>query len=117
MTLALFVTASAAGSLGAVLRYLTTGVIQERWPSDLPVGTIAVNLVGSLALGLVLGAGDPGSFPTIAAVGLLGGFTTFSTWMTETLGLGPRSHRAAINLALTLVGGVAVAALGYGLVG
>lgn len=112
----MFLAGAFAGALGAVLRYVITGVVQEMWSSDFPVGTFVVNLVGAFALGLVLGSGDPDSLPTAVGVGLLGGFTTFSTWMTETLGLGPRSPRALLNLTLTLVAGVAVAALGSFLV-
>lgn len=108
----IFLTAALAGSVGAVLRYVISGLLQDVWSSDFPIGTIAVNTGGAFALGLVLGAGDPGSLSTVAGVGLLGGFTTFSTWMTETLGLGARSPRAFLNLTLTLVGGIAAAALG-----
>jgi CrcB protein len=48
-------------------------------------------------------------------VGFLGGFTTFSTWMIETvrLGIGSSTARSVANLMLTLVAGVALAAAGY----
>lgn len=109
----MFLAVSVAGSLGAVARYLLTGVVQQKSSSDFPIGTMAVNLSGAFVLGLVAGAGDLGSYPWVLAAGFLGGFTTFSTWMVETLGLGLHSVRALLNLAVSLVGGVVLAALGY----
>lgn len=108
-----FLAVSVAGSLGAVARYLITGVVQGKSTSDFPLGTMAVNVAGAFGLGLVAGLGDFGSYPWVVAAGFLGGFTTFSTWMVETLGLGLHSVRALLNLAITLVGGVVVAAIGY----
>lgn len=104
---------SLAGSVGAVARYAVSGWVQERFRSDFPLGTMAVNLVGAFALGLVAGLDGLDSGPLLAVAGFLGGFTTFSTWMVETIRLGPWSARAAWNLSLSLFGGVAVAALGY----
>ena len=83
----LFVT-TVAGSIGALCRYLLSGVLQERTRSDFPVGTLAVNLVGAFLLGLVTGTDNLQSTATLTAVGFLGGFTTFSTWMIETIRLG-----------------------------
>ena len=48
-----------------------------------------------------------------AVVGFLAGFTTYSTWMVETVRLGPISPPAATNLVISLVGGVVLAGLGY----
>lgn len=112
-----FLVATVAGAVGAVCRYLLSGVVQERTRSDFPVGTFTVNLVGAFLLGLTAGIDDLQSTATLAAVGFLGGFTTFSTWMIETIGLGIPSirSRAAVNLALTLLAGVALAAGGYSL--
>lgn len=113
MTLAVI---AIAGSLGAVARYLLSGWVQTRSASDFPAGTLAVNVVGSFALGLVAGAGSLDSTLTVFFVGFLGGFTTFSTWMVETIRLGMRSTGALLNLAVSLVGGVVAAAVGYILV-
>ena len=107
--------ASVAGAVGAILRYVVSGWAQERSGSDFPFGTFTVNLVGSFSLGLVVGAGSPDSTVTLAVVGFLGGFTTYSTWMVETVRLGATSRRGLVNLASSLIAGVVVAALGYAL--
>lgn len=106
-----------AGALGAVGRYLLSGAVQQRSRSDFPVGTLIVNLAGAFLLGLVAGADNLQSTATLAAAGFLGGFTTFSTWMIETIRLGirPIRSRSLANLALALLGGVALAAAGYSL--
>lgn len=108
-----FVALSLAGALGAVCRYVFSGWIQARLHSDFPLGTLAVNVSGSLGLGVVVGLGAIESSWAIAAIGFFGGFTTFSTWMIETLGLGLVSPRAALNLTLSLAGGVLGAGAGF----
>lgn len=110
-----FIVVTLAGAMGALLRYLITGWAQRMSRSDSPVGTLLVNLVGAFLLGLMAGTGTSDTALGQAVVGLLGGFTTFSTWMIETLRLGPLSRAAFANLTLTLVFGVALAALGYSL--
>jgi fluoride exporter len=107
--------ATVAGAVGALSRYVLSGFVQERIDSDLPIGTLAVNLTGAFLLGLVVGVDQLGSAATLTAAGFLGGFTTFSTWMIEAvrLGIPPLRARALINLAVTLVAGVALAAAGY----
>lgn len=110
---------SLGGAFGAVLRYWVTGAVTRRVTGTSPVGTLAVNLVGAFALGLVVGGGDPDSMTTVTLAGLLGGFTTFSTWMLELVGGMQGGDRAPawINLGVSLVGGVSLAALGYALAG
>lgn len=105
-----------AGSVGAVVRYLLSGAIQRRTKSSMPVGTAAVNLLGSFGIGVVLAIDPTPTGWLLAASGFAAGFTTFSTWMVETARLGvlPRlSPRATANLVLLTILGVACAALGY----
>jgi fluoride exporter len=107
--------AAMAGSLGALARYVISGEVQSRTDSPFPLGTAFVNLLGAFLLGVFVGASD-GSLWWVAAAGLTGGLTTFSTWMVETIGLGlvPRpSIRALANVALLATLGVALAAVGY----
>ena len=88
MTLALVVLGSAAG---APLRYLADREIQRRHRRAYPLGTLVINVVGSFLLGVVVGLNERQGLPsqamTALGVGLLGSFTTFSTFVWETLRL------------------------------
>jgi CrcB protein len=94
-----------AAGIGAVLRYLVDRAVP---PHHFPRGTILVNTTGSFLLGLLVG-----SSPTVT-VGLLGGYTTLSTFAVETVALVERSRRGAavLNVALSAVLGLGAAALG-----
>ncbi|WP_170304514.1 fluoride efflux transporter FluC [Microlunatus speluncae] len=81
-----------AGGVGAALRFLVDLAIQRRLAdrSALPWGTMVINLSGSLLLGLITGyvSGHVDqAWATVAGVGLLGGYTTFSTASVETVRL------------------------------
>lgn len=107
--------ATLAGAAGALGRYLLSGLVQDHANTDLPVGTFAVNLTGSFLIGVIAGIDNLQSTATLVSAGFLGGFTTFSTWMIETvrLGIPPLRSRAFINLIFTLLAGVVLAAVGY----
>ncbi len=79
------------GSLGALARYLIAGAVQSASGSLFPWGTLAVNALGSFLLGYFYEAALRAAIPTevrvFFAVGVLGSFTTFSTFGYETLGL------------------------------
>jgi fluoride exporter len=109
------VAVAALGGLGAVARRLVDGAVSQRLGRPLPFGTLAVNLSGAFALGVLAGAAVDGDALRPAGLGLLGSYTTFSTWMLE-------SHRLAedgalrlslLNLAGSLAAGLGVAALGH----
>ena len=106
--------------LGAPLRFLTDHALRARYGADgLPLGTLAVNVAGSLALGLLAGLGRFLDLPAPLVAGLgagfCGGLTTWSTLGWETLALAERgrARAAAANLLLNVVLGLAAAALGY----
>jgi fluoride exporter len=103
-----------AGGCGAVARALLTHAVNLRAGRAFPYGTLAVNLTGALALGILAGAGVSGDAQRIAGVGLLGGYTTFSTWMYETQHVAERGHRtrAALNIVLSLALGLVAVWLG-----
>lgn len=104
--------------VGAVCRYVTDQVISHRHDSVFPVGTFTINVVGSFVLGLSTGlAAHHGLSTTAAAVigsGFCAGFTTFSTWMWETIALAEigAALEASINAVASLVVGLAAAGLG-----
>lgn len=101
-----------AGGFGALARYELAGWLQRRTRRPWPYGTLAVNLSGAFLLGLVTPVMPPRSgLAEVAGAGLLGGFTTFSTWMVETEGLAREGGRAGslaalVNLAVMLAGGI-----------
>ncbi len=80
------------GFLGSVTRYWLAGVVQRSTESSFPLGTLAVNVLGSLILGIVMALSlereliDP-EVRLFLAVGFCGGFTTMSTLSYETLAL------------------------------
>jgi CrcB protein len=103
--------------LGAPLRYLTDRGIQSRHDSVFPWGTLTVNLVASLILGVLAGAGsrlDP-DLGLLIGTGFCGTLSTYSTFSYETLRLAQDGARfyAAANVALSLVAGIGAAALGW----
>jgi CrcB protein len=106
------------GALGALARHAFGAAMLQRLGDGMPWGTLAVNLAGSLAAGLVVGwsAGRAELAPLRAfvLVGLLGAFTTYSSLMLELLALmrGGRHAAAALYLGVTLVAGLVLVATG-----
>lgn len=105
---------AAAGGAGAVARLLLDGTVSERAGRGLPLGTLVVNLSGAFLLGLLVGLSPGGDALEVAGTGLLGGYTTFSTWMFESHRLAEdgRGRAALANLVGSLALGLAAAALG-----
>jgi CrcB protein len=103
------------GGVGSVARFLVDGYVGERATGDFPWGTLAVNLSGAAALGLLAGAAVTGNALVLAGTATLGSYTTLSTWMFEShrLAQGDELRLAAANLAGTLVIGFAAVALGH----
>ncbi len=111
--IALWVALGAA--VGAPTRYLTDRALQRRIRTQLPVGTLVVNLVASFVLGLVTGAGSlaPGT-AALLGTGFCGALSTWSTFAYEVAEL-PARALALGYLVLTVAAGLALAALGYAL--
>jgi CrcB protein len=99
------------GGVGAVCRLVLDGAVSARAGRSLPWGTFVVNISGAVLLGVLVGAiVSPGVYRTFG-VGLVGGFTTFSTWALESHRLGEdgRLRYGVANLAGSLVVGVLAA--------
>ena len=99
------------GGLGAVARFGMDGAVGSRVGGGFPFGTLAVNLSGSLLLGLLVGAAVSGDSYRIAATGFVGAFTTFSTWAFESHRLGEDGDLplGALNFAVSLALGILAA--------
>jgi CrcB protein len=114
MSAPLWIAVALLGGAGAIARSLIAGAIAARARGPLPLGTLLVNLSGALALGLLTGLALTGDALLLAGAATLGSYTTFSTWMLETQRLA--EHRelpvALANVLLSLLAGVAAAALG-----
>ncbi len=102
------------GGAGAVARFLLDGRVSENVGREFPYGTLAVNILGSFLLGVFVGATLGNDAYRLAGTGLIGAFTTFSTWTLESHRLGEdgRLRIGALNFALSLVLGVSAAWLG-----
>ncbi len=107
------------GGVAALARFLLDAALSERPAGPFPAGTLAVNLSGAVALGLLSGAALHGTALTIVAGGGLGSYTTFSTWMFESQRLGEagRAGMLWLNVGLSLFAGLAAVALGHWLGG
>ena len=105
-------------AIGAPLRYLSDRAVQSRHDTVFPWGTFAVNVVGSLILGLITGAAaSGGASPQVqlaAGTGFCGALTTYSTFSYETLRLleGDARLFAVANVVSSIVAGVVAASLG-----
>lgn len=101
------------GGVGSALRWLVSAPINERWPA---AGTAVVNVVGSLAIGVLAGflaARDPRSPAWLAlGTGVLGGFTTFSAWTLEAIGVIDRPARLATTILIPLGAGLVAVWIG-----
>jgi len=104
----------AGGFLGAVARYGLSGLVHRLAGAGFPWGTLAVNVVGCLLIGglMVWGEDRPMLSPTarlFLTVGLMGAFTTFSTFGYETLELlrDRQATLAGVNVAANVLLGLA----------
>lgn len=117
MSWAVWVGVAFLGGCGALARFGLTLLVADRLHPHLPLGTMAVNVSGSFLLGLLAGASVGGDARLLLGLGAIGAYTTFSTWMVETQRISEAGKRrlAVVNIVLSIVLGVAAAALGRAL--
>lgn len=108
------------GALGSVLRYAVQGWVQRLTGGTFPIGTLAVNLIGCLSIGFVTAMfASPNlvreEYRIGLTVGILGGFTTFSTFGLETFALAGEGQwqHAVWNVVLSCGLGFMGVWLGY----
>jgi fluoride exporter len=114
VSLPVWIAVGLLGGIGALSRFFLDGVIASRFGRNYPIGTLVVNLSGAALLGFLVGLGFTGTRLLLAGTATLGSYTTFSTWMLETQRLVEDGQLviAGANVVISLVFGVAAAALG-----
>lgn len=109
------------GAVGSMGRYGLAVVVARLWPTSFPLATLTVNIIGSIVMGMVMGLLSRFMPPwqeearLFLAVGLLGGFTTFSSFSLDTVSLLQRGQLAQAVLYIGLSVVVCVAGLYLGL--
>jgi fluoride exporter len=110
------------GAAGSGARYLLSGWVLEKWGAAFPWGTLAVNVLGSFLLGLLMVLGfESDAFPPTLRIalttGVMGGFTTYSTFNYETLKFVETGAwlPALANVLLTVLVCLVAGFLGHGL--
>jgi CrcB protein len=109
---ALWVVLGAA--VGAPLRYLTDRTVQSAHGTSFPWGTVTVNVVAGLVLGIVVGSSAGSVLTAAVGTGFCGGLSTWSTLGYETVRLaeaGERTH-AVLDVVIQTFAGLGAAALG-----
>lgn len=107
------------GGTGAVTRFVVDRAVARRTARPFPFGTLAVNLSGAVLLGFLSALTLGHTAALLAGTAFVGAYTTFSTWMFETQRLAEERQfaPAAANVAVSVVLGLAAAALGIWLAG
>ena len=104
------------GAIGSMLRYLATEIIPS---NHIPYGTISVNLVGSMLLGIMFGAIAADviinqNYVLLFGTGVLGAFTTMSAFAMDTVTLSEDElSKTVIYITITIFGSIGFAWLGY----
>ncbi len=118
-TLTIIAVAS-GGAIGATLRLLINGTVNKHFVHALPLGTLTVNLIGSLLIGVLfayfhLNTSLSPHLKTFMVTGILGALTTYSTFAIESFFLLESGHygHAFANMALNVFGTILFAGLGY----
>ena len=112
-----------AGMAGTLLRYWLSGFVARRYGESFPVGTLVVNVLGCLIAGAVFNLTEERflvnpTLRTVILIGLLGGFTTFSSYGLQTFTLlrDGEFGLASLNILVSNMLGLLMVWLGYGLV-
>ena len=111
---------ASGGAIGATLRLLINSAVNKSFIHTLPLGTLAVNLIGSLLIGVLFAYFHVNTtlsphVKTFLVTGILGALTTYSTFAIESFFLLESGHygHAFANMALNLFGTILFAGIGY----
>ncbi|MBL7929380.1 MAG: fluoride efflux transporter CrcB [Bacteroidia bacterium] len=109
------------GFIGSIFRYLIARSVQEKFETVFPYGTLSVNIIGCLLIGIILSWSERGGLNAdwrmFLATGICGGFTTFSAFSNETLSLMRDGQwiYAGTYVVISIVTGLAATFTGYSL--
>ena len=108
------------GFIGAVLRAYLNGVISHKFPHDIPVGTLGVNLIGSFIMGVLIAYFMYTTYLSLnvksfLSTGILGALTTYSTFAIESFFLLQRGQvlLAGANISFNVFGTILMAGSGF----
>jgi len=114
---------ASGGAIGATLRLLINASVNKNFVHALPLGTLAVNLIGSLLIGMLFAYFHFNTtlsphLKTFMVTGILGALTTYSTFAIESFFLLEAGHygQAFANMALNVFGTILFAGIGYMLI-
>ncbi|SER90912.1 fluoride efflux transporter CrcB [Psychrobacillus sp. OK032] len=113
MNLYYMLVVGAGGFLGAIARYYISLKLNQNTENRLPLGTLAVNLLGSFLLGFILSIDFEEVFTLLIGTGFIGAFTTFSTLHKELVTLQKYPRKWVLYFVITYAGGLVFAFLGY----
>jgi CrcB protein len=108
--------------IGGMCRYLVTLVIQNKFLSTFPYGTLAVNIIGCFLIGIIYGFSERGNMNAelrmFLATGIMGGFTTFSSFSNDTVSMlrDAQYWPAFTYIALSVFIGLAATFVGISLI-
>jgi CrcB protein len=103
------------GGVGACARFGLDLAVSIRAASSFPFGTFAVNLTGALVLGAIAGAVTDGDALRLLGTGLLGAYSTFSTWMFQSQRLAEDGEPGAALMNVVLSAALGLAAVWIGM--
>jgi len=120
MNITTIIAVASGGAIGATSRLLLSTAVNKTFIHTLPLGTLAVNLLGSLLIGILfayfhLNTSLSPHLKTFLITGILGALTTYSTFAIESFFLLESGHyaHAFANMALNLFGTILFAGIGY----
>lgn len=107
------------GAIGALLRYMISGMTYRYLGGSFPWGTLSVNLIGAFAIGFLWGLSEitivSSDFRSFVFIGIIGSFTTFSTYSLETFNLFRDAEIKLVlaNVLITNVLGIVLVLFGF----